>query len=316
MNEEGNKIFAAIDGNAKISALGEISVEPVVTVENVNYETGNIHFDGSVIIKGGVADGFTVEAGGDIQVGKGVGKATLKAGGHVLLKTGITGNSEGSVECGGNLFAKYIESSRVVCHGHLFVEEAIMNSQITVWKNCVLNGRRSELIGGAALVGGTLWCKKLGNMYEVPTYVAAATRPERYLAYRETQKKLNLREADLDTAETRLAQFEKAMQEGHGDDEKILQAKTQIQEQVTDLNAEIAQLRHDLPALREDLVAERGCFLVAEDIIFHGVTIVFGKLEFHVPDKGSRKTILRAGEHEIVESGYNFKERPKLEFGD
>jgi uncharacterized protein (DUF342 family) len=316
LNDERNKIFAASDGNAKISESGEISVEPVVTVENVNYETGNIHFAGSIVIRGSIADGFTVEAGGDIQVGKGVGKASLKAGGHILLKTGITGNAEGSVECGGNFFAKYIESSRIVCRGHLFVEEAILHSQITVWKNCVLSGRRSELIGGAALVGGSLWCKKLGNMYDVATYVAAATRPGLFLAYHEAQKKLTAKETELDAAETRLAQFAKAIQEGHGNDEKILQAKTQTEEQIGSLNAGIARLRRELPVLREELVAERSGMLVAEDIIYRGVTIVFGKLEFRVPEAGSRKTVLRAGEHEIIESGYNMKERPRLEFDD
>ncbi|MDR1625767.1 MAG: FapA family protein [Spirochaetia bacterium] len=316
LNEERNKLFATADGNAKISDSGEIRVEPVVSVENVNYETGNIHFDGSVVIKGGVADGFTVEAGGDIQVGKGVGRATLKAAGHVLLKAGMTGNSSGSVECGGNLFAKYIESSQIVCRGHLFVEEAIMHSRITVWKNCVLGGRRSELIGGAALVGGSLWCKKLGNLYEVPTYVAAATRPELFLSCREAQKSLDAKEAELDAAETKLAQFEKAVQEGHGNDEKILQAKIQIQDQAQVLASEIAGLRRDLPNLRERLVAESGCILVCEEIIYHGVTIVFGRLEFRVPDNGSRKSVLRAGEHEIIESGYNFRDRPKIQFED
>jgi uncharacterized protein (DUF342 family) len=316
LNEERTRLFAAADGNVKISAGGEIRVEPVVSVENVNYETGNIHFEGSVIIKGGIADGFTVEAGGDIQVGKGVGRATLKAGGHILLKTGMTGNNSGLVECGGNLFAKYIESSQIVCRGHLFVEEAIMHSRITVWKNCVLNGRRSELIGGTALVGGSLWCKKLGNLYEVPTYVAAATRPELFLACRETQKQLDAKQADLDAAETKLAQLEKALQEGHGNDEKILQAKIQIQDQAQTLSAEVAELRRGLPNLREQLVAASGCILVCEEIIYHGVTIVFGKLEFRVPDNGSRKSVLRAGEHEIIESGYNFRDRPKIEFAD
>jgi uncharacterized protein (DUF342 family) len=309
LNEERSKIFAARSGNAKIHETGEISVEPVVSVENVNYETGNIHFDGSVVVKGAIADGFTVEAGGDIQVGKGVGKARLAAGGNVLLKTGITGSGEGSVECGGNLFAKYIESSKIACRGHLFVEEAIMHSQITVWKNCILNGRRSEILGGAALVGGSLWCKKLGNLYDVPTYVAVATRPKLFLDYRETQKKLEAREAELDAAETRLAQFDRAIQEGHGNDEKILQARTQTQERSRDLAAEIAGLRRELPSLREHLVADRGCILVAEDIIYRGVSIVFGKLEFRVPDNGTRKSVLRAGEHEVLESGYNFREK-------
>jgi uncharacterized protein (DUF342 family) len=316
LNEERTKLFATADGNVKIAENGEISVEPVVCVGNVNYETGNIHFDGSVIIKGGIADGFTVEAGGDIQVGRGVGRATLKAGGHVLLKAGMTGNNDGLVECGGNLFAKYIESSRIVCRGNLFVEEAVMHSRLTVWKNCVFNGRRSELIGGAALVGGSLWCKKLGNLYEIPTYVTVATPPELFLACREARQKLEEKEAELDAAETRLAQFEKAAREGHGNDEKIIQAKIQTQAQAEILSDEIAQLRRTLPNLREQLVPESGCMLVCEEIIYHGVTVVFGRLEFHPPDKGSRKSILRAGEHEIIESGYNFRDRPKLDFGD
>jgi uncharacterized protein (DUF342 family) len=172
------------------------------------------------------------------------------------------------------------------------------------------------MIGGAALVGGSFWCKKLGNLYDVPTYVAVATRPGLFLDYREARKKLEEREELLDAAETRLAQFERAIQEGHGDDEKILQAKTQTREQADGLAAEIAALRRELPALRERLVAEHGCVLVAEDSIYRGVTIVFGKLEFRVPDNGTRKSVLRAGEHEVIESGYNFREKPKIEFDE
>ena len=316
LNEDRTKLYSAIDGNVKISSAGTISVEPIVSVENVNYETGNIRFDGAVVVRGSIADGFSVEAGGDLQVGKSVGKAVLKAGGNVLLKTGISGSGEGSVECGGNLFVKYLESCKVLCRGHLFVEEAIMHSQISVRKNCVFSGKRSELIGGAAVVGGSLWCKKLGNLYDIATFVAVAVRPELFLACREAQKNLDLLEADLDEAETRLAQFEKAMQEGHGDDEKIIQAKKQTQEEADILKTEIARLRRELPSLREQLVAERGPMLVAEDIIYHGVTIAFGKLEFRAGDNGSRKTILRVSNKKIVESGYNYRERPKLEFDD
>jgi len=316
LDNEQNKIFAKEDGNVKISEIGEIIIEPVVTVENVNYETGNIHFDGAVVIKGSIADGFVVEAGGDIQVGKGVGKAILKAGGSILLKAGMNGNGEGSIECEGNLFAKYLESSKVVCHGNLFVEEAIMHSHINVWKNCVLNGRRAEVIGGAAIVGGSLWCKKLGNMYDVPTYLAVATRPPLLLEYRDVQKKLAALEAALDAAETRLSQFEKITEKGYGGDEKIIQAKTQVHEQVNGFTAEIAELHRKLPSLRENLVAKRDCILVVEDSIFRGSTIVFGKQEFRVPDNGLRKTILRPGEREILESGYNHWEKPKIDFND
>ena len=175
LSPDKTRIYAACDGNARLIGRQGV-IEPVVTVENVNYETGNIRFEGSVVVKGSIADGFTVEASGDIQVGKSVGKATLKAGGSILLKTGVNGNGEARLECGGDLYAKYIESSRVICRGNLFVEEAVMHSQVTVWKNCLLSGRRSEFIAGSALAGGSFWCKKLGNLYETPTFVAVGDR--------------------------------------------------------------------------------------------------------------------------------------------
>jgi len=125
LSPDGTKLYAQCDGNVRI-LKGKILVEPVIFVKNVNFETGNIRFDGSVVIEGSIADGFVVEAGGDIQVGNSVGKATLKAGGSILLKTGINGNGKDTIACGGDLFAKYIESSTVNCQGNVLVEEAII----------------------------------------------------------------------------------------------------------------------------------------------------------------------------------------------
>ena len=70
--ENENKIVSLIDGNAFILG-GYVHVEPLVTVNNVDYSTGNIHFDGSVLVKGTIADGFKVEATGTVEVFECVG---------------------------------------------------------------------------------------------------------------------------------------------------------------------------------------------------------------------------------------------------
>ena len=58
---------------------------------NVDYDYGNIDFNGSVHITGSVLPGFTVKAKGDIVVDKNVEDAYLEAGGDINVKMGISG---------------------------------------------------------------------------------------------------------------------------------------------------------------------------------------------------------------------------------
>ncbi len=314
LSEDRAALYAAEDGNVRLLERGgTVIVEPVVTVENVNYETGNIYFDGSVVVKKSIADGFVVEAEGDIQVGRGVGKATLKAGGNILLKTGINGNKEGHIECGGNLFAKYVESSTIICKGHLLAEEAIMHSSLSVWKHCVLNGRRSEIIAGNLIVGGSLWCKKLGSIYEAPTTVAIGIPPQLLTEYRDAKKTLEEKQEQCNKIEEQLEQIERALAEGHRDG-KLLEAREQLRSSSAELSGALPGLRHKINELRSQLRSSRRSIVVVEDIMYKNVTIIFGNMEYRAPDKGVRKTVLKAGEKAVIESGFNPFEKPELSF--
>jgi hypothetical protein len=312
LSPDGTKLYAQCDGNVRI-LKGKILVEPVIFVKNVNFETGNIRFDGSVVVEGSVADGFTVEAGGDIQVGNSVGKATLKAGGSILLKTGINGNGKGTIECGSDLFAKYIESSTVNCQGNVLVEEAIMHSHIVVARHCVLNGRRSEVIASDLVVGGSFWCKKIGNFNEAETHLAIGVEPTLLLDYRATGKNIEARQKDHDRIELQLEQLGKLVKEGRAD-ERVYQAQLQLQDSLEGDKQELSVLKARFPELRERIAASRKSIVVVEETMFKGVIVTFGTLEYRVPDAGVRKMILKAREGQIIEAGFNFHDRPVLEF--
>jgi uncharacterized protein len=314
LSSDRRKLFAAESGNVRL-IHGAVVVEPVVTLENVNYETGNIHFDGSVVVEKEIADGFVIEAGGDVQVGRGVGRATIKARGNVLLKTGINGNDAGRIECGGNLFAKYIESSDVRCEGHVFVEEAIMHSQVSAGLNCVLNGRRAEVIASDLVVGGSLWCKKLGSIYEAPTHVFIGIRPDRLESYRGARKAFEANQEEQSMLEEKLDQVRRAIEEGRRD-EKMLRARETLKEALSALKEAEPQLHHEVSIQRDKLSAGRESMLVVEDTIYSGAVVLFGKMEYRAPATGARRTILKPGEREIIESGFNPTERPGLGFAE
>ncbi|MFP4112984.1 MAG: FapA family protein [Spirochaetales bacterium] len=311
-SEDGTKVFAAADGNVRI-ANGAIIVEPVVTVERVGYETGNIHFEGAVVVEKDIADGFEVEAGGDVQVGRGVGRAAIRSGGNVLLKTGINGNGAGVIECEGNLLAKYVERSAVTAHGTVFVEEAIMHSRVTTWKHCVLGGRRSEVIASNLVVAGTLWCKKLGSVAEAPTRVCVGVDPELLGAFRESRERLATCETRRDEIALRIDQIDRAIGDGHTDD-RLPATREQLAAELVELQDEIPGVRRRVHDLRESLDASRESKLVVEDTIFKGAVVLFGTHEYHAPEKGARKTVLRMGVEGIVEEGFNPAERPSIPF--
>ena len=312
LSPDGTKLFAACEGNVRI-AQGAILIEPVISVKNVDFSTGNVHFDGSVVIEGSVADGFVVEAGGDIQIGSSVGRATLKAGGSIVLKTGINGNGKGVIECGGDLFAKYLESCTVSCRAHVLVEEAIMHSHVVAYNHCVLGGRRSEVIASELIVGGSFWCKKLGNFNEQATRVTVGVPPEIVIECRNTAAAIETSQEALDKAVLQLEQLGKMQREGRAD-ERVVLAIAQLEATVERLRPELAELRGRYPALRDRVAASRSSIVVVEETMYKGVTVTFGQIEYRGASNGIRKVVLKARDGQITESAFNYKDRPVLAF--
>jgi uncharacterized protein (DUF342 family) len=313
LSDEEDKIIALEDGNACIRR-GAVCIEPVVTLENVDYSTGNIRFEGSAVVNGTIADGFTVETEGSLQVDKFVGKVKLKAGQAIVLRGGLNGAGECSVECEGDIFARYIENARVRCGGNLIVEEAIMHSELSVGGNVLLTGKRAELIAGRSIIGGSLWCKKLGNVSEIKTAIRLGIEPVKLELAARLKQTIGERREALNALDAKLTHLT----------ERIKSRKRVAQEEAEELkqlNADVQRLVHELKRLktqrnklRSALESDVDCMLVVEDVMFHGVFLVFGHTEYSVPLKGVRKTIFKMRDDRIAESGYNPYDPPKLVF--
>ncbi|MFW5801437.1 MAG: DUF342 domain-containing protein [Spirochaeta sp.] len=312
LSQDKSRLYAECEGNVLL-ADDRVVVEEVIEVKNVDYSTGNIRFAGSVIIQGRVADGFEVEADGDIQVARGVGRASLRAGRNILLESGMNGNSIGSLCCDGDLYSKYLESCDVVCGGNLFLEEAVMHTTARVQNHCLLNGRRAEIIGGELLVGGCCWCKKLGNFSEQPTILHIGLEPGIVVEYRTAVHTCEQQQARLDELRTKQQQLEQAIRDG-AVSEKIHAARDQLAEQAEHLAASIEVKRTLIPELRERMEEVNASRLIVEDTIFPGVSVWFGRHEYRAPDTGTRKTILQFRGDTIHESGFDARNKPKIAY--
>ncbi len=92
------KIVATING-LPTDSRGRVSVSPtLVRNEGVNLKTGNVLFDGTVIVNKDVEENMVIQAGVDIEVNGNVRRAKLEAGGRVVVRNNLVG---GSVRAGG-----------------------------------------------------------------------------------------------------------------------------------------------------------------------------------------------------------------------
>ena len=134
-------LYSSINGQVKYIDE-KLSVFATHEVQaNVDNSTGNINFIGSVYIRGNVLSGFTVEAGGDVEVFGVVEGATIKAGGNIILRRGMTGNNKGVLIAGGDIIANFIENSTAEAVNDIKAE-SIMHSNIKCGNRLELGGRK------------------------------------------------------------------------------------------------------------------------------------------------------------------------------
>jgi len=137
-----------IDGCLDIEGK-TLSVLPVAIIKgDVNYESGNIDFDGSVQIMGSVLPGFTVNATGDIYIDKNVDDAKLTANGDIVVKLGIGGKGESKIIAGGSVKAKFALNSNIEALGKIEIEDSIINSTVFSNDAVIVTGRHGKIIGG------------------------------------------------------------------------------------------------------------------------------------------------------------------------
>ncbi|SLM31670.1 hypothetical protein MTBBW1_410025 [Desulfamplus magnetovallimortis] len=136
LSEDRLKITAAVSGHPKLARDGTIFVyESFVVQGDVDYETGNIDYQGDVIIRGCIQNGFKVK-GNNIKA-QSIDGATVLAEGNVTIDQGI---NEANISARGMLNAKFIQNSDITCLGDVTTERELVESKINSNGICTIKG--------------------------------------------------------------------------------------------------------------------------------------------------------------------------------
>ncbi len=164
-----NIYLAGVDGCLDIDGK-KISVLPYAKIKgNVDYDSGNIDFQGSVHVLGSVMPGFVVKAKGDIVVENLVDDAVLEAEGDVYVRVGITGKGSSKISAGGKVKTNYILNSQVEAVREVEVEDSIINSIVFSNDRISVYGKHGKIIGGKVTARHEIKVNTAGSMQENKT---------------------------------------------------------------------------------------------------------------------------------------------------
>lgn len=129
LSPDGSSATATADGTPVVRA-GRLSVLVAFEVASVGYATGNIHYDGAVVVRGDVERGFCVCATGDVEIGGIVDGGTVLSGGEVHVHAGVRQGA--CIEAASDVSVRFVDSDSEVCSlGDVTVAGGAVHCRVT-----------------------------------------------------------------------------------------------------------------------------------------------------------------------------------------
>jgi uncharacterized protein (DUF342 family) len=167
-------LYAKING-AFARLNGNIMVQEVLIIEgDVGSKTGNIDYDGSIIIKGTINDGFSVQATKDISVlstmGLGSVDSIISRTGDIYIKGGIFGKEKAFIQAANNVYLKHANECTIQAGGDIHIGLYAIGCKLT-GNNIFLDINRGRIIGGKIQAKAQVVTAFIGNEAERSTSI-------------------------------------------------------------------------------------------------------------------------------------------------
>jgi uncharacterized protein (DUF342 family) len=135
-DDDENLLLADILGMPKFKDQ-KMWVDNIFTCKGVNVGSGNVNYDGSVLVNGDVTEKMEINASGDVTVNGFVESATIHAGGDIIITEGAMGkvNDSGteystSLTSKGSVHVQHGQGLDINCNGNVTVGRQLAYSRI------------------------------------------------------------------------------------------------------------------------------------------------------------------------------------------
>lgn len=307
------RYYAQIPGRVTFE-MNTISVsDQYIIAGDVGNATGDIDFVGEVIIGGSVSDDFNVRAGKTLTIKGAIGgKCAIESAGDMTIGGGMSSNGSGTIRCGGDLNARYLDGVNVECRKNVFVKNEIVNCNIK--SGGTIKVDIGSIVGGQYLALRGIEAKGIGSDSGVRTVLAVG------ICYI-TEAKIEELEAQIDPIAREIEFISKKLEPviknpkammglSPADKERIKEMAMRFRE----LTPQQSELQKKLEVLRKDMEERANPLITARAEILKGAELIIGgvreKLQHDVKRpvtvlKHSKKNLLRfTSRHNLEEKAF------------
>lgn len=283
MSEDGLSLFSDVDGHVSLTD-DRVFVSNIYEIPgDVDSSTGDIDYEGNVVIKGNVITGFSVKAKGDIEVYGVVEGAYIEAGGQIILRRGMQGMNKGILKAYGNIITKFIENAEVIAGGYINTD-SIMHSKVSAKGDIIVGGRRGLVTGGVIRSGTMISLKTSGSHMGTNTILEVGIDPRVLDEFHELEKQIVNLKSEKERVNQAIAMVRKRLQTGSNISYDKLESLKQITQTSIHLNTQLTEATQKYDILKLEVEGNASGTIEVQDTVYPGTKIVIANIVYYVRD--------------------------------
>ena len=287
ISEDNSRIYSEVDGDVKLEGDTVFVSNTYTVAADVDASTGDINYDGNVVVSGNIRSGFKVEATGDIEVKGVVEGAVVKAGGNIVLKRGVQGMGKGSLEAGHDIVTKFIESCYVQAENVINTGSSL-HSDLVAGEAIVVSGKKGFVIGGTVSAGKRIEASVFGNKMSTPTILKVGVKPEIMERFKVLTAQIKEKQEEVLAQKQILESLKKKIKEG----QKLLPNQLALAKQTSEtfkaLGESLEEDSTEYMLLKKEIEDNTDGRVVVKYTVYPGVHIYISNRLYPVKDIKSR----------------------------
>lgn len=294
VSDDGLELIADVNGHISLEGDKVFVSNTYEVPVDVDVTTGDINYDGNVLIRGNVRAGFSVKATGDVTVLGVVEGARVEAGGNLTISRGVQGMNKAVLIAGGNAVAKFLENATINCEGNLDTD-TLLHSNVTAGGYIEANGKNGLIIGGIIRSGKNISAKQIGNEMGTSTDISIGVDPNVKNRLNELTaiiKKTNEDKTKMNQVVTLLKK--KLEVEGKLEPAKMEMLQKSLKGMIV-LDTELKSATEEYRDLQSRLTEDGDARVKVSRSIYPGVKLTFGSTSMFIKDRNDYCQYVKRG---------------------